>query len=93
MTKNQIIQHYKDFFDMGLGEGDHLTLDWGVSLIEDFKNNGYQENVMILFEFDCWHLGCGIPKKRDIQAKNEEEAIIKFEELYPDMGYDYPHEA
>lgn len=48
---------------------------------------------MILFEFDCWHLGCGMPKKRDIQAKDEEEAIIKFEELYPDMGYDYPRET
>lgn len=36
-TRRKIINHYKQFFglqDMGLAEGDHLTIDWAESLIE-----------------------------------------------------------
>ena len=37
ITRRKIINHYKQFFglqDMGLAEGDHLTIDWAESLIE-----------------------------------------------------------
>lgn len=37
ITRQKIINHYKQFFglqDMGLAEGDNLTIDWAESLIE-----------------------------------------------------------
>jgi len=39
MTKNEIIAHYKDFFDyhakgIALDEDDHLNLDWAEALVE-----------------------------------------------------------
>jgi nucleoside diphosphate kinase len=39
LSRTKIIAHYKTFMgtqDMGLAEGDNLTIDWAESLIEDF---------------------------------------------------------
>ena len=40
MTKNEIIKHYKDFFDLhakgiALDEDDHLNIDWAMQLVKD----------------------------------------------------------
>lgn len=38
MKRNKIIKHYKSFFgleDTGLGEDDHLMIDWAESLVKD----------------------------------------------------------
>lgn len=39
ISRTQIIEHYKSFMgtqDMGLAEGDNLTIDWAESLIQDY---------------------------------------------------------
>ena len=39
LSRTKIISHYKTFMgleDMGLAEGDNLTIDWAESLIQDF---------------------------------------------------------
>ena len=42
MTKNDIINHYKSFFDLhakgiNLDEDDHLNIDWVDDLINQFR--------------------------------------------------------
>ena len=38
MTSNEIIKHYKKFFDLqSIDEDDHLNIDWAAALIESMK--------------------------------------------------------
>lgn len=48
MTKNEIIKHYKDFFDLdakgiALDEDDHLNIDWAEDLLKNCSIPGVSE--------------------------------------------------
>lgn len=62
MTRNEIIKHYKDFFDLhakgiALDEDDHTVIDWAEDLIKTMKKPN-PPNKRLSCELERWFYSC-----------------------------------